>query len=106
MNTEERIATLNDALSKVLAQKALTASDLADLSEQEVFIRGQITEREFDAEQVVELPVFEIDEDMISALDHRGKGFFGEAEKAVAAQRQEVFEREAQKKADFINESA
>lgn len=106
MDIEARLEKLNEALNQVLAQIALAEANLADLNRQEAFVRGQITERGFDKEEEVHLPVYKTEDEIQKALDNRGKGFFGEDEEVMIEQRQEVFEREAQKKVDFIDESA
>ena len=109
MNTEERLAKLNDALKQVVVEIAVTEANLKDLKDQELTIRGQIVEREFDAvtpDGGVQLPIFETVEELTEAMENRGKGISGESEDDMLEQRQDVLEREAQKKADFINDSA
>jgi SMC interacting uncharacterized protein involved in chromosome segregation len=106
MDTESRLEKLNDALSQVVVQIKVMEMDLEALKEQEAFIRGQVAEREFDQEEEVQLPVYETEEELQKALDNRGKGFFGEDPKEVLGQRQDVVEREAMKKMDYINEAA
>ncbi len=106
MNTEERLTKLREALEQVTNQIKSTKEWLSNLRDQEMVVRGQIMEREIDIEVEPRLPVFEVVDDLQDSLTNRGKGFFGEDEKTMLAQRQEVFEREAQKKADYINEAS
>lgn len=106
MNTEERLTKLREALKKVTDQSESTKQWLSDLRDQEMVVRGQIMEREMDIEVEPKLPVFEMADDLKDSLTNRGKGFFGEDEKEMLTQRQEVFEREALKKADYINEES
>jgi len=106
MNTEERLSKLNDALKQVTIEIAVTEANLRDLKDQEQFVRGQITEREFDAAPapIATLPIFRSEEKLQESLDNRGKGFFGEDEADMIVQRQQVFEREALKKVNYIND--
>jgi len=109
MDTEERLAKLREGLQQVTILIKTAELDLETWNEQEAFIRGQIAEREFDVEEAkeeVQLPVYETDEELQRALDNRGKGFFGEDPEEVLEQRQDVVEREALKKMDYINEAA
>jgi len=107
MNTEERLAMLRDTLKQVASSIVIGESNLRDLKDQELFIAGQIAEREFDkeAEPTAQFPIHKSKEELLSALDNRGLGVFGEDEDAMLEQRQEVLEREAQRKVDFINDS-
>ena len=106
MSTEERLTKLRDALKQVTDQIESTKEWLSNLRDQEMVVRGQIMEREGDIEVEPKLPVFELADDLKDSLTNRGKGFFGEDEKTMLDQRQKVFEREAQKKADYINEAS
>ena len=109
MDIEARLTKLRDGLQQVIIQIKTAEMDLEVWREQEAFIRGQIAEREFDREEREEemsLPVYETDEELQRALDNRGKGFFGEDPDEVLGQRQDVFEREAKKKTDYIDEAA
>ena len=120
MNTENRIKKLNAALDQVVTAIVAIESELKTLWEQELFVRGQLTERvrrrpysvvllEFDLleeREEMTLPVFEVENGLSNALENRGKGFFGEDEGTMIEQRQKVYEREAQKKVDYIDEAA
>jgi len=109
MNTENRIKKLNAALDQVVTAIVAIESELKTLREQELFVRGQLTEREFDLleeREEMTLPVFEVENGLSNALENRGKGFFGEDEGTMIEQRQKVYEREAQKKVDYIDEAA
>ena len=107
MNTEQRLVKLNNAMDQVVVKLAETESLLAELRQQEVFIAGQIAEREFDVpEGAIQLPVFESVEEMVGGLANRGKGVAGEDEGTMRAQRQSVAEAEALRKVDWINDSA
>jgi hypothetical protein len=84
-------------------------SNLKDLKDQEVFIGGQIAEREFDTEAPdggMQLPIFTSVDEMTQAMDNRGKGALGEEAEEMAVQRQSVMEAEALRKVDWINDSA
>lgn len=108
MNTENRIKKLSDALDQVVAAIVVSEDELKAMREQELFVRGQLAEREFDLfeeKEEMTLPVYELENDLDDALDNRGKGFFGEEEGTMIEQRQKVYEREAQKKADYIDEA-
>jgi len=106
MSTKERLSKLNDALRQVAIEIVVTETNLRDLKDQELIIRGQISEREFDAAPapIATLPIFRSEEKLQEALDNRGKGFFGEDEADIIVQRQQVFEREALKKVNYIND--
>jgi len=109
MNTEERLIKLNDALKQVVTEIAVTELNLRDLKDQELTIRGQIVEREFDAavpDEAIQLPVFGSVEELQGAMDNRGKGALGEAEEDLLAQRQSVLEAEALRKAEWVDDSA
>ena len=108
MNTKERLVKLSDALAQVTTQIVVVELNLKDLKDQEVFISGQIAEREFDVEVPeggVQLPIFESVEELTQAMDNRGRGVLGESEEEMAGQRQSVLGAEALRKVDWINDS-
>jgi len=105
MDTKDRLDQLNDALKQVVSSIVIGESNLRDLKDQELFIAGQIAQRELNKgpEPIAQLPIHRSTEELLSALDERDMSVFGEGE--MLKQRQEVLEREAQRKADFINDS-
>ena len=108
MNTEERLGKLNDALKQVVVEIAVTEANLRDLKDQELTIRGQIVEREFDnvtPDGGIQLPIFETAEELAGAMENRGKDVLGETEDEVLEQRQSVLEAEALRKVDWVNDS-
>ena len=104
----ERITALRAGLAKVREEYKRLSRELKRLSEQELIILGQITERELELEEkpaphVGRLPVFETQEELEEALANRGKGPLGEDPETIAEQRGRVYQREALDTVEFID---
>lgn len=100
---EERIAKLKLALNEV-RKKWKESEELREkLSQQELFILGQIKEREFDVPDVPNLPIYNKKEDLEKAIKNRGKDLFGRPQEELNADRQSLMEKEAKGTADYID---
>jgi len=100
---DERVAKLQVALSEVRKRWQALGEERDKLGQQELFILGQIKEREFDKPDVVNLPIYDKKEDLEKALGNRGKDLFGRDQEGLNESRQELMEKEAKGTVDYIN---
>ncbi len=100
---DERVAKLNLALNQVRKRWQENKEEQDKLSQQELFILGQIKEREFDRPEVPNLPIYQSKEELEKALGNRGKDLFGRPQEELDASRQELMEKEAKGTVDYID---
>jgi len=100
---DERLAKLNLALQEVRKKWQESEKLREQLSQQELFILGQIKEREYDKPATPVLPVYESRENLEKALANRGKDLFGRDQKTLNESRQDLMEKEAKGTVDYID---
>ncbi len=100
---DERIGKLNLALNEVRKRYKQNEEEQTKLSQQELFILGQIKEREFDRPEVPNLPICQSKEELEKALGNRGKDLFGRPQEELDASRQELMEKEAKGTVDYVD---
>jgi hypothetical protein len=102
---ESRLGKLKLALQEVRKRHKELTEEMDRLGKQELYILGQIKEREFDLPQNPTLPVYKTKEDLEKALANRGKDILGRDAGETAEFRQGLMEKEGSGTVDYIDKT-
>ena len=102
---DERLAKLKLALDAVRKRFRELEDEKSKLQQQELFIMGQIQEREYDKPQGVELPIYDSKEKLEKALANQGKDVFGRSPEETGESRQALMEKEAEGTVDYLHKA-
>ena len=101
---DARLLELNAALQALRLQWQQLEAKRKEVRQAEVFLLGQIQEREMDKPDITILPVHDDEVDLNKALLNRGKDIRGNPEAFLKAERQDLAESDAKGVVDAIDE--